>query len=319
MSVDWPLVTGTLGTIGALLIALAAVLVRRRTEDLYQGLIFTGAFLIFIGFLFQILPYIAKEQCLLIARWITIVLFLAGVVFAIVRYGCRRPKKSPPKSARNPEIEHTQANQTTPPEATQNSFIKSIRKFWYSIVGMLLIVIPIIVQLFIPPALWILILIAIGAIIIFIGSFIAETTELPDIKSKLTYLVVATVFFVALPISLYIFINPIINSDIKFSTDLGQGLLMASTVLLLLAVAGGGIITPHQKPIEKKMTDLIRLFQFVSLLFGFFAIVMILRWFILGGNELLANVILVFCYQMSSTLATSVAFMTSPKEQQESK
>jgi cbb3-type cytochrome oxidase subunit 1 len=101
--VDWPLVTGTLGTVGALLIALAAVLMQRRNEHLYQGLIFTGAFLIFIGFLFQILPYIAKEQGLLIARWITIALFLAGVIFAIVRYGCRRPKKNTSKSAKKPK------------------------------------------------------------------------------------------------------------------------------------------------------------------------------------------------------------------------
>jgi hypothetical protein len=105
MPVDWPFVTSTLATVGALLIALAAAWAQRRDEELYQGLIFTGAHLIFIGFLFQTLPYIpyiGKGQGLLIAQWVTIALFLAGVIFAIVRYGCRRPRKSPSKSVGKP-------------------------------------------------------------------------------------------------------------------------------------------------------------------------------------------------------------------------
>jgi peptidoglycan/LPS O-acetylase OafA/YrhL len=104
MHVDWPLFISTLGTIGALLIAVAAVIVRRqRNEEVYQGLIFTGAFLIFIGFLFQALPYyIAKEQCLPIAQAVTFALFLAGLIFAVVPCRCWRPKKKPTQSARKP-------------------------------------------------------------------------------------------------------------------------------------------------------------------------------------------------------------------------
>lgn len=318
-----PLAGPTLGVLGAFCVILANLgLRRRKSEEWYEAFISIGAFLILVGFLYQALPYIPSLEegtNRLIANLSIIGASLAYTIFVIVWYKYQHAKKSPPKNTGKPEIEHTQANQIPSTEAAQGSLMKNIWKSWRFIAVILLIVLPTVVQLFIPPALWILILIAIGAIIIFIGSFITDTRELPDTKSKLAYLVVAIVFFVALPISLYLFINPIINSGIKFSTELGQGLLTASTVLLLLAVAGTGIITTYQKPIEKKMWDLIKLFQFVSLLFGFLDIAMILRWFILGGNELLANIILLFCYQMSSTLVTSVAFITSPKEQQESK
>jgi hypothetical protein len=100
----WFFVSNVFGTLGALAIAIAALLVRRRqNEAVYQAWISAGALLILACFFLQALPFVARGQCLSVAQWVIAIIFGIGAVFIILWRVYRQPKKNPSKRARKPK------------------------------------------------------------------------------------------------------------------------------------------------------------------------------------------------------------------------
>jgi len=99
-----PLWGPSFGAFGSLFVIVAALGLRqRKSQEWYEAFISIGAFSIFLGFLFQALPYMVEEKNRLIAHWSIVGVSLAYVVFVILWYRYRHAKKNPPKSARKPK------------------------------------------------------------------------------------------------------------------------------------------------------------------------------------------------------------------------